>query len=343
MPSPEKLIHESRVLVVDDEPTVVSLLAEFLSQGNLVVSTAHSAEEALEVMHKQQLDVVVTDVCMDGMSGFDLLEECKKHDPLMNVIIMTAHDSYDMVKQALQGGAYDYMRKPLENHETVVSIVARASAASKLKRQNAYLLEQLSTSHAMLADANDRLRELNDELMVLAATDSLTELHNRRHIDNTLEYEVSRRNRYPDPFSVVMIDIDRFKDFNDEYGHEGGDIALQSISKILRSCVRNTDVVGRFGGEEFVVILPKTHPANARTFAERMRAALEASRIMIDDQPCAITASFGVTGVDADYGETSAVELLNAADRALYAAKHAGRNCVKEEYLLSKTKFRKAS
>jgi len=342
MPCPEKSIHESRVLIVDDEPTIVSLLAELLNQGNLVVNTAYSAEEAFEVIHNQQLDVVVTDVCMDGMSGFDLLDECRRHDPLMNVIIMTAHDSYDMVKQALKGGAYDYLSKPLENHETVVSSVARASAASKLRRQNAYLLEQLSTSHAMLADANDRLRELNDELMILAATDSLTELHNRRHIDSALEYEVSRRNRYPDPFSLVMIDIDRFKEFNDEYGHEGGDIALKSISKILKSCVRNTDVIGRFGGEEFVVILPKTHPANAKTFAERMRAALEFNRIEIGEQYCEITASFGVTGVDADYGETSSSELLKAADRALYAAKHAGRNCVKEEYLLSTTRLRKA-
>ena len=343
MPSSEKSMHESKVLIVDDEPMIVSMLAELLLQDNFVVSTAYSGEEALEVLNSQELDVVVTDVRMNGMSGFDLLEECQRHDPHLKTIIMTAHDSYDMVKKSLQSGAYDYLSKPLENHDSIVSIVNRASAASRLQRENANLLDQLGTSHSMLRDANNRLRELNDELIIQATTDSLTQLHNRRHIDTALDYEVSRRNRYPDPFSVVMIDIDQFKAFNDKYGHEGGDVALKSISQILLSCVRNTDVVGRFGGEEFVVILPKTHPANARTFAERMRAALEANKIKFGDQSCEITASFGVTGVDADYGETSASELLNAADRALYAAKHSGRNCVKEEYLLSNTGFRKAS
>ena len=342
MTSPEKSTYESRVLIVDDEPMIVSMLGELLLQDNLLVSTAHSGEEALEIVKSQPLDVVVTDVRMDGMSGFDLLEECKSYDPLLKVIIMTAHDSYEMVKQALHRGAYDYMSKPLDNHESIVSTVMRASAASRLQRENVILLDQVSTSHAMLRDANNRLRELNDELMVQASTDSLTQLHNRRHIDNSLDYEVSRRNRYPDPFSLVMIDIDWFKEFNDKYGHEGGDVALKSISGILKSCVRNTDVIGRYGGEEFVVILPKTHPANAKIFAERMRAALEANRIEFRDQSCQITASFGVTGVDADYGETNALELLGAADRALYAAKHAGRNCVKEEYLLSTSSLRKA-
>jgi len=342
MTSPEKPIYESRVLIVDDEPMIVSMLGEILRQDKFVVSTAASGEEALEIIKSQQLDVVVTDVCMEGMSGFDLLEECKSYAPLSNVIIMTAHDSYEMVKQALQSGAYDYMSKPLDNHELIISAVMRASAASRLERENANLLDQVSTSHAMLRDANNRLRELNDELMVQATTDSLTQIHNRRHIDNALDYEVSRRNRYPDPFSLVMIDIDWFKEFNDEHGHEGGDVALKSVSRILKLCVRNTDVIGRFGGEEFVVILPKTHPANAKIFAERMRAALEANRIEYRDKSCQITASFGVTGVDADYGETSASELLGAADRALYAAKHAGRNCVKEEYLLSTSSLRKA-
>jgi len=333
---------ESRVLIVDDEPMIVSMLAEVLLEDHFVVSTAYSGEDALELINGGELDVVVTDVRMGGMSGFDLLDECQKHHPNLKVIIMTAHDSYEMVKQALQSGAYDYMSKPLENHETVISSVLRAAAASRLQKENSNLLDQLSTSHAMLRDANNRLRELNDELLVQATTDSLTQLYNRRHIDNALDYEVSRRNRYPDPFSLVMIDIDRFKEFNDQYGHEGGDLALKAISQILQSCVRNTDVIGRFGGEEFVVILPKTHPANAKTFAERMRAALENHPITVNKESCVITASFGVAGVDADYGEATTSELLNAADQALYAAKRAGRNCVKEEYLLSSGKFRKA-
>ena len=168
----------------------------------------------------------------------------------------------------------------------------------------------------MIEDANRRLRELNDELIVRANTDGLTELYNRRHLDESLDQEVSRRNRYPDPLSLVMLDIDRFKDFNDRHGHEGGDTALQLISSVLKASARNIDVVGRFGGEEFVVILPKTTPKSAMVFAERLRRMIETTPVKIGSKLCRLTASIGVTGVYREQPAVTPQQMMAAADEA---------------------------
>lgn len=329
--TPQPLSSEERackVLVVDDEPSIVNILSTLLSSEGYEVDTALSGEQALAYLQSNPVDVLVTDIRMDGMNGFELITETRKIDPYVRVIVITAHDCYDMIHQALQHDAYDYLTKPLENHEVVISSINRAAAATRLHRDNANLLEQVSASHAMIEDANRRLRELNDELIVQASTDGLTGLRNRRHLDESLEREVARRNRYPDPLALVMLDIDRFKQFNDEHGHEGGDMALQSISRILIASVRNIDVVGRFGGEEFLIILPKTSPDNAVIFAERLRRTIETSPVTLGNTLCTLTASIGVTGANKDQQDVSVHQLMAAADKALYSAKDAGRNKV---------------
>lgn len=317
------------MLIVDDEPAIVNVLSTLLEPEGFQISSAFSGEAALELLEESVFDVLITDIRMDGMDGFELIEHTRCIDPYIHVIVITAHDCYDMVRKALSHGAYDYVTKPLDNHDAIVSIVKRANLSTRLERDNTSLLEQLSASHAMLEDANRRLRELNDELLVQASTDSLTQLYNRRHLDASMENEVARRNRYPDPLSVVMLDIDNFKSFNDQHGHEGGDIALQQISRILESCARNTDAVGRFGGEEFLVILPKTDPVNAMVFAERMRVTIEKTPIKLGPKNFSVTASIGVAGVAVDDPPTSPQQLLGAADAALYAAKGEGRNLTK--------------
>ena len=318
----------TKLLIVDDEPTIVNILSTLLSAEGYEVNTALSGEAALEYLQVQAVDVLVTDIRMDGMNGFELITEARKLDPYVQVIVITAHDCYDSIRQALQHDAYDYLAKPLENHDVILSSINRASAAARLQRANSNLLEQLRASHAMIEDANRRLRELNDELIVRANTDGLTELYNRRHLDESLDQEVSRRNRYPDPLSLVMLDIDRFKDFNDRHGHEGGDTALQLISSVLKASARNIDVVGRFGGEEFVVILPKTEPESAMVFAERLRRTIETTPVKIGSKLCRLTASIGVTGVEKERLAVTSQQMMAAADEALYRAKDAGRNTV---------------
>ena len=127
-----------------------------------------------------------------------------------------------------------------------------------------------------------------------------------------------------------MLDIDRFKSFNDQYGHEGGDAALQVLSSVLMASARNIDVIGRFGGEEFMIILPKCSPENSLKFAERLRRAIETTPVKIGDNMARLTASIGVTGVETEDKGVTAYQLMSAADKALYWAKSEGRNCVRQ-------------
>ncbi len=335
MPESAHFKPAHRLLIVDDDPAVVELLSILLGDEKFEIETALSGESAIEILRVQSVNVLVTDIQMHGMTGFELIQQARVLDPYISPIVITAYDSYDKVRQALRLGAYDYIAKPLDNHELILSTVRRANAASQLERDNAGLIDQLSASQDMLRDANERLRELNDELMLQASTDSLTQLYNRRYIDLAVESEVARRNRYPDPLSLVMLDIDRFKQFNDDYGHEGGDAALKVLGNVLSACGRNTDIAGRFGGEEFMILLPKTSPLNALIFARRVRRMIETQVIDTKDGPANITASIGVTGVEAADGDITPRGLMASADSALYEAKRAGRNCVRFKKLVA--------
>jgi len=317
-----------KALLVDDEPAILTVLTQVLEDDGFTVLTATSGEEAVTILKAHPFDVIMTDIRMQGISGFELIEHVETIDTAVKTIVMTGYDSYDMVKRALRTGAYDYLSKPLDEHEVIKLCANRAAQATRLVRDNAELVEQLRASHTMLEQANDQLRVLNEELRIQANTDSLTGIYNRRFLDASILNEVTRRNRYPDPLSVAMIDVDHFKIFNDQHGHEGGDIVLQEIANILEECARNTDVVGRYGGEEFMVVLPKTTPENALLFAERVRKAISEKAILLNDVACGITVSIGVSGVDDRFPDVTSAQLVHASDRALYSAKESGRDCI---------------
>ena len=322
-------INSCHALVVDDDPAITEIVKEVLEQDGVTVTTASNGNEALEVFTEQVIDVVLTDIRMDGMSGFELMKRIQLLDPAVKVIVMTGYDSYDMVRRALQAGAYEYLDKPLDMHQAITSSVTRAYENALLYRENAKLLERVTVSNDKLSIANKRLVQLNKKLKHLAITDSLTQLYNRRYIDQAMRREAQRRNRYHDPLSLIVLDVDNFKKFNDTYGHDGGDHALKIVGDVLTSCARNTDVVGRYGGEEFVVVLTKTPPHNARIFAERVRAKIEAQIVDLgDDNTGRITVSVGIAGVNSDNEAIEGKALLINADDALYEAKNMGRNRV---------------
>lgn len=317
------------VLLVDDEPEILSVLSRVLEDDGFEVMTACSGEGAIEVLSAETFDLIMTDVRMPGISGFELIEHIATVDSAVKIIVMTGYDSTDMVKQALRTGAYDYLTKPLDDHDAIIRCANRVAQATRLVRDNADLLDQLRTNQTKLEKANQRLLEMNEELHIQANTDVLTDLYNRRYLEKTLRNEVSRRNRYSDPLSVAMVDVDHFKQINDKYGHKGGDVVLKAISENLSNCVRASDIVGRYGGEEFLVLLPRTTPAEAMMFAERIRSAIFDQVIDIGDSTCRAAISVGVSGVDSRFPELDLLDLLNSADQALYAAKGAGRNCIR--------------
>lgn len=326
-------------LVVDDEPAITELLSCILQGAGMNVVIAHDGQEAVEILANKSIDVVLTDIRMEGMSGFDLLEHVQKTDDTIKVIMMTGYDSYDMVKRALRDNAYDYLKKPLNNHDEIISTVTRAYESVRLTRENIALIERLKTSNTKVNSANKRLLQLNKQLRKLAITDSLTSMYNRRFIDDWIQsYAVSNISLETN-YSILLLDVDNFKSINDNLGHDGGDKVLKHLATVLKSGNRHSDLVGRYGGEEFIVVMPGTDAAEAFEAAEKIRAMIQAARILVSSGTIQVTVSIGIstnlapvpsiakntfTPAEAFF---SGRALVAQADKALYAAKDRGKNC----------------
>ena len=316
-----------RVIVVDDEPTINEVLKSVLEAAGVLVWTATSAQDALALHESHAADVVITDIQMSGMSGFDLLAELLARDPNAKVIMMTGFDSYNVVRRALQEGAYDYLTKPLDDHDRIIASVHRAFEHAQLTRENENLIMRLQASHAKMTATNQRLVHLNKRLRHLAVTDELTQIYNRRYIDRTMQTETEERTKLIDPLSVLLLDVDHFKTFNDNHGHDGGDRALQKVAEILKLGSRQGDLIGRYGGEEFICVLPGTSAEEAFSFAESIRNEIKTQTLMIEKQEAHLTVSIGIASTADVDQKVSGRRLIIQADKALYAAKDAGRDC----------------
>jgi len=262
---------------------------------------------------------------MDGISGLELLDRISNMDGTIKTIIMTAHGGYDTVLQALQGGAYDYIEKPILDHARLAAVARKAHSHALLQRDNQELVIKLKASHIKLTQANQQLLELNKQLEGLAVTDALTGLKNRRHIDEGLHREIALYKRYGNPFSVLLIDVDHFKKVNDTLGHSKGDDILRNLADIFVGNSRESDMVGRFGGEEFIMLLHGTDIIGAKIVANRILAQVQ-EPMDFDGDFLSVTVSIGIAGVDSDDKLASPLELLQRSDQALYAAKRNGRN-----------------
>ncbi len=318
--------RDSPILVVDDDHSVTDVIKEMLEAHGCSVLTAYSGEQALELYARNPIGLVITDIQMGGISGFELITRLRLVDTTVKVIVITGNDTYESVLKSLQHGAYDYLKKPLQDSRTVIAAVERAKESTILQRENTALMMELRKSHRSLEEANKNLRSVNQKLKKLAATDSLTLLYNRRFFDQVAKREIDRRNRYQSELSIILIDVDHFKAFNDTYGHAGGDQALKHISKLLVDCARATDFVARYGGEEFIILLPQTSPANAVVFAERVRRVMAKTPLVLGTTTTPITISMGICGTGNTSTFISLKAMFASADKALYQAKREGRD-----------------
>lgn len=309
------------VLVVDDDDTIRSVFAQVLEEDGYPVAEASSGEEALEIFRRELQPIVLTDIRMGGMSGIKLLQEIKEINPDTQVIIITSHASIDSTITALRAGAYDFLQKPVEELDMISTTVNRAAEKVRLINENRSLVEQLSA-------INYELKRSNEILQQLATRDGLTGLYNHRFFQESFSMEMSHSKRNSTPFSLLFMDVDFFKKFNDTNGHPMGDNLLKGLSKIIQGRVRGYDIVSRYGGEEFVVIMPGTPKQEALKVAEYLRLEVEAYTFEGgENMPLhQVTISIGVASFPED-GEDTATLLLNA-DQALYKAKHEGRNKV---------------
>jgi diguanylate cyclase (GGDEF)-like protein len=310
-----------RILVVDDEESLRSMLSEVLTDDGYEVTSAENGEQALEIFRKSPFPVVITDILMPGVNGIDLLQEIKKSFPDTQVIIMTSHASLETAINALRSGAYDYLVKPFEDLELISAVVNRAVEKIGLIEKNNELIEKLEKKNRDLERVNDILKEM-------AIRDGLTGLYNHRYFHEALSMELLRSQRHDHIFSLLFMDLDKFKQYNDSHGHPEGDNLLRTFVQIVKSHLRGSDVIARYGGEEFVIILPETRKDLAVKVAESIRGEVADYPFLgRETQPFGmVTVSIGISTFPEDGSDASS--LLRCADRALYGAKQRGRNLV---------------
>jgi len=288
---------KANVLVIDDSPDLQALVRVRLAKEQVTVFSAIDADSGLAMARTCHPDLILLDVDMPDRDGFSVCAELKSHPETRDVPIIFlsgAASTSDKIR-GLDLGAVDYIAKPFDAAEF------RARVQASL-----------------------RTRELMLLLSRKAMIDGLTGLWNRRYLDAQMLVELAASRRTGAPLACVMADVDHFKSINDRYGHGFGDDVLRSIAALLSEHCRPDDVVCRYGGEEFAILLPGTSSAEAAVVAERLREAVEQLECSYCDKPVKVTCSFGVAHLRKKVPPT----ILELADEALYSAKSSGRNCV---------------
>ncbi len=290
------------VLVIDDSKTAREAIVTLLKKEGVFASyhEAVDGEAGLELLRNLPVDVVMCDVNMPGICGFEVLRILRAETQYADlpVIMLTSNGEQKDVVHGLELGASDYVTKPFDPQE----LIARVKTQLKIKM-------------------------LQDQLKTLANTDPLTGLSNRRCLFEALTRELSRSQRFGKPCSLVMLDVDNFKNVNDRFGHFLGDEVLVAVANRLQSATRIYDLAARYGGEEFALLLPDTDSAQAFIVAERIRNQIEIMFFPDELESLKLTISAGIASFPGSEVEI-VDDMVSLADRALYKAKHGGRNRV---------------
>src|SRR5687767_5386806 len=269
MSHPEESERTYRILIVDDHDENVEVLRARLEAWGYATDSASDGEQALASVAASPPDLILLDVMMPRMDGHEVARRIKGDDklPFIPIIMQTALDSTEHKVEGLGAGADDYITKPIEFPE----LQARVKSMLRIKS----LQEEVERQR-------NELETMNEKLLRVSRTDGLTGLHNRRYIEEHLEEMWQHSQRLGEPIAVVMCDLDKFKSVNDTYGHQAGDAVLRQFARILEGEAREIDKVGRYGGEEFIFVLPGTVLDAGVTFAERVRKAVEEHTFTFD-------------------------------------------------------------
>jgi diguanylate cyclase (GGDEF)-like protein len=297
------------ILLAEDDPVTRLLMTRFLKKAGYEVDATANGSEALDKMSKRYYSMLVTDWEMPEMDGIALCKAVRnmRLDGYVYALLLTARDSKEHIIAGLEAGADDYLIKPVHEAE----LIARLNAGRRI----------LNLEHS--------LRVANERNRILSITDPLTDTYNRRYLMEQLPRELERCRRYAYPLSVLMSDVDHFKEINDALGHLAGDEVLQQFAvRAQRSIRTNSDWVSRYGGEEFLIVLPETAHEAAMHVAEKIRALISATPFCTRAGDAVVTASFGVasTGPCGPDIALTVDALIRTADECLYRAKQGGRD-----------------
>jgi diguanylate cyclase (GGDEF)-like protein len=292
------LAQKPRILAVDDSDLNLKFLSVVLEREGFEVVTTSDSLQALPLTVETMPQLILLDVVMPGIGGLEILRMLKQNSLTQNipVLFVTARGRGEDVKDALESGAFDYLKKPLDE----IEIVARVRSALRYKAHH-------------------------DQLAEMAMHDSLTGLYNHRLLIELLERELATGRRKGQPVSFCMADIDHFKILNDHYGHQAGDFVLQEVSRLLTQGLRKSDAVGRYGGEEFGIVLGGCAADKAQSLCERLRRTVAEHPFQVLGQTVNITLSLGLAHAEPQE-DVSETDLIRKADTALYQAKAEGRN-----------------
>jgi diguanylate cyclase (GGDEF)-like protein len=294
------------VLVVDDVSKNRQLAVEILDSAGYATIFASSVKQAIERVKTTNPDLIILDLMMPEMGGIEVCKRLKSDNLYAHIpiIFVTASNEKKDILNAFDFGVVDYVNKPFHSWE----LLARVKIHLELKK------------------TQEELKNINSQLEKLVITDSLTGVNNRREILALGEKEFQRCCRYHRYFSVLLIDIDHFKHINDTFGHLLGDKTLITVAGAIKNCLRQVDSFGRFGGEEFVAILPETNLEDAAATAQRICQVINQLNIEIDRQEVRVTASIGVATFSPQ--DNNLASVIERADHAMFAAKNQGRNRV---------------
>ena len=297
-------MSQPQILLADDSATVRALARMELEAAGFDVLEAGDGEQAVALAKEHRPDVVLLDVEMPVMDGYACVTALKADPETTHipVVFLTGRVGSEDVVRALRLGGHDYLRKPPESAE----LLARVNAALRVKQ------------------LQDELVARSTELERMSRTDFLTGLHNRRHVEDHLTMLGAAAKRHGYPLTVLLLDLDHFKRINDTLGHAAGDQVLVEVGSRLAGSLRVEDVLGRWGGEEFLVLLPHTSGEAAAVLAERLRHVVGDTPVTTGEGPVRVTVSLGGAAAEAP-GEH---DLLRLADEQLYAAKDGGRDRV---------------